>query len=89
MAEWSNAPVLKTGVLQGTVGSNPTLSAIAKVAQLVEHDLAKVRVAGSNPVFRSIRGQVYTQLRLVRRVVWLFSSFYLYYKKTKLWNLLY
>jgi hypothetical protein len=26
---------------------------IAKVAQLVEHDLAKVRVAGSNPVFRS------------------------------------
>ena len=28
-------------------------SAIAKVAQLVEHNLAKVRVAGSNPVFRS------------------------------------
>ncbi|SBW05532.1 conserved exported hypothetical protein [uncultured Dysgonomonas sp.] len=27
--------------------------AIAKVAQLVEHDLAKVGVAGSNPVFRS------------------------------------
>ncbi len=26
---------------------------IAKVAQLVEHNLAKVRVAGSNPVFRS------------------------------------
>ena len=26
----------------------------AKVAQLVEHDLAKVGVAGSNPVFRSI-----------------------------------
>ena len=25
----------------------------AKVAQLVEHDLAKVRVAGSSPVFRS------------------------------------
>ena len=25
----------------------------AEVAQLVEHDLAKVRVAGSNPVFRS------------------------------------
>ena len=30
-------------------------SAIAKVAQLVEHNLAKVRVAGSSPVFRSIR----------------------------------
>ena len=28
-------------------------SAIAKVAQLVEHNLAKVRVAGSSPVFRS------------------------------------
>lgn len=27
----------------------------AKVAQLVEHNLAKVRVAGSSPVFRSIR----------------------------------
>ena len=25
----------------------------AKIAQLVEHDLAKVGVAGSNPVFRS------------------------------------
>ena len=48
------------------VGYNATLSRwrsrvrvpygphIAKVAQLVEHDLAKVRVAGSNPVFRSI-----------------------------------
>ena len=27
----------------------------AKVAQLVEHNLAKVRVAGSSPVFRSNR----------------------------------
>ena len=27
---------------------------IAEVAQLVEHNLAKVRVAGSSPVFRSI-----------------------------------
>ena len=27
----------------------------AKVAQLVERDLAKVEVAGSNPVFRSKR----------------------------------
>jgi hypothetical protein len=32
--------------------SDPTHN--AKVAQLVEHDLAKVGVAGSNPVFRSI-----------------------------------
>jgi hypothetical protein len=28
---------------------------IAKVAQLVEHDLAKVGVAGSSPVFRSTK----------------------------------
>ena len=28
---------------------------IAEVAQLVEHNLAKVRVAGSSPVFRSKR----------------------------------
>ncbi len=29
-------------------------TANAKVAQLVEHDLAKVGVAGSSPVFRSL-----------------------------------
>ena len=29
---------------------------IAKIAQLVEHDLAKVGVAGSSPVFRSLNG---------------------------------
>ena len=29
------------------------LSIIAKIAQLGEHDFAKVGVAGSNPVFRS------------------------------------
>ena len=28
-------------------------NSIAEVAQLVEHNLAKVRVAGSSPVFRS------------------------------------
>ena len=27
VAEWSNVPDSKSGVLQGTVGSNPTLSA--------------------------------------------------------------
>ena len=30
----------------------------AKIAQLVEHDLAKVGVAGSSPVFRSIASAV-------------------------------
>ena len=29
----------------------------AKIAQLVERDLAKVEVAGSNPVFRSVMSQ--------------------------------
>ena len=29
VAEWSNAPVLKTGELQGSVSSNLTLSALA------------------------------------------------------------
>ena len=33
MAEWSNAPVLKTGVLRGTGGSNPSLSATEGVCQ--------------------------------------------------------
>ena len=30
MAEWSNAPVLKTGEVRASVGSNPTLPAIIK-----------------------------------------------------------
>ena len=30
---------------------------LAKIAQLVEHNLAKVGVAGSSPVFRSQREQ--------------------------------
>ena len=38
MAEWSIAPVLKTGVLRGTGGSNPSLSAHhATVKQHAEH----------------------------------------------------
>ncbi len=28
MAEWLNAPVLKTGILKGIWGSNPSLTAI-------------------------------------------------------------
>ena len=34
-------------------GSSPFIRTDAKIAQLVEHNLAKVGVAGSNPVFRS------------------------------------
>jgi hypothetical protein len=40
-----------------TLGTNHAVSSgdkRAEVAQLVEHHLAKVRVAGSSPVFRSI-----------------------------------
>ena len=36
--------------------------AIAKIAQLVEHNLAKVGVAGSSPVFRSNRTMTYINL---------------------------
>ena len=39
--------------LQKTKITVPLSFQIAKVAQLVEHNLAKVRVAGSSPVFRS------------------------------------
>ena len=35
LAEWSNALDLKSSVPQGTVGSNPTSSAIGLVVQLV------------------------------------------------------
>ena len=35
MVEWSITPVLKTGVLRGTGGSNPSLSATMKKTSLV------------------------------------------------------
>ena len=35
--------------------SSQRLFPFAKIAQLVEHDLAKVGVAGSSPVFRSLQ----------------------------------
>ena len=55
MAERMKAPVLKTGVPKGAVGSNPTPSAkFAGVAQMVELLPCKQRVAGSNPVSGSI-----------------------------------
>ena len=40
------------------VGSIPTGGTIADLAHLVERDLAKVEVAGSSPVIRSIFGDV-------------------------------
>ena len=32
----------------------------AEIAQLVEHQLPKLRAAGSNPVFRSLENQIVT-----------------------------
>ena len=45
-------------VTHGVTGSSPVRTALAKIAQLVEHDLAKVGVAGSSPVFRSFPAQM-------------------------------
>ena len=42
----------------------------AKVAQLVEHNLAKVGVAGSNPVFRSLFGSVVQLVRIQACHAW-------------------
>ena len=39
---------------KGRAEAQKSPSGYAKIAQLVEHDLAKVGVAGSSPVFRSI-----------------------------------
>ena len=42
------------------------MARIADVAQLVEHHLAKVRVAGSNPVVRSMRKPPFRGFRVER-----------------------
>ncbi len=48
-------------------GKNADLSN-AKIAQLVEHNLAKVGVAGSSPVFRSNSVQAGMYVRVVELV---------------------
>ena len=40
--EWSNRPVLKTGVVKATVGSNPTPSATQSTAQLISLHIAEI-----------------------------------------------
>jgi hypothetical protein len=51
---WSMAPDFQSGQIRFTTWVRIPLPAHnARVAQLVEHDLAKVGVAGSNPVSRS------------------------------------
>jgi hypothetical protein len=48
------AGVVSSNLTLGTINAVSSASKRAEVAQLVEHHLAKVRVAGSSPVFRSI-----------------------------------
>ena len=48
-----------------TAGGSVFLNCFAKIAQLVEHDLAKVGVAGSSPVFRSIANRNVRMAELV------------------------
>ena len=48
------AGVVSSNLTLGTTFDGADRAARAEVAQLVEHHLAKVRVAGSSPVFRSI-----------------------------------
>ena len=43
----------------------PLQPVYAEIAQLVEHDLAKVGVAGSSPVFRSINKKNFSVARVV------------------------
>ena len=52
MAEWLNAPVLKTGIPKGIVSSNLTASVVAQVAELADaHDLGSCGFyrGGSSP----------------------------------------
>ena len=55
MAEWSIAAVLKTVVLRGTGGSNPSLSAQTGVAQSVEHRSPKPSVGRSSRSSRATK----------------------------------
>ncbi len=47
MLEWTNRPVLKTGVLHGTVGSNPTPSAIVPTAVKQRVELRYLPIAST------------------------------------------
>lgn len=49
MTERLIVPVLKTGGLKGSVGSNPTSSSNASLAQLVEQWSPKPEVSGPTP----------------------------------------
>ena len=56
VAEWSKAAVLKTVVPQGTVGSNPTTSAIVSATTrniLLDKVLRSVDIGANSPCVRS------------------------------------
>ena len=61
MAEWSNAAVLKTVVLKGTGGSNPSLSA------------KKKRMKSSN-LFESFHPFLFFARRLAAAKGWIYQS---------------
>ena len=71
MAEWSIAAVLKTVVPRGTGGSNPSLSAVTGVAQLVEHWSPKPGVGRSS---RSSRAESYSAQSLLSGWVSFFDA---------------
>ena len=67
LARW---PSGKAGACKALItGSNPVLASIyADMAQLVEHHLAKVGVAGSNPVVRSRTSSPSTEGLLISHI---------------------
>ena len=56
MAEWSNAPVLKTGVLRGTGGSNPSLSAKVSVTSCITTSYADFPFKGAPNLRQNFSG---------------------------------
>ena len=56
MAEWSNAPVLKTGVLRGTGGSNPSLSAKISVTSCKTTSCADFSFKGASNLRQNFSG---------------------------------
>ena len=50
MAEWLNAAVLKTVLLKGNGGSNPSFSAVGLMVEWLQFHPVTVRGTGSNPV---------------------------------------
>jgi hypothetical protein len=70
---------ISEGVCIFAVRKQKAVFNLAKVAQLVEHNLAKVGVAGSNPVFRSLRLLEFQRPFLLKRIVYLHSPFLKYY----------